>query len=303
MAVPARTLAFALLSVALLSCSAQGSGDPQDDPDTGGDEVGGDSTPIVDSPTSDAPTLDAPSDVGGDTGGGVDTGSEASPVDTGPGTPLDPPAGATSGGKGGAAASGTAKTTPTGVTYRLIAPGSGAAQPLMIVFSGTEGGAAMTSNLQSVAPSTGTSAVIFAVLDGTVYYGKGAAGADVLDDVRKSYDVDNDRTYLLGESAGTTAALQLGFDLRQSWFAAYWANDVNARAVPSKNAATLGFAPFGNAGPGGDFADANAIVAAMKSAGYRVPPPAPYDGAGAGTHGSPNQFVAAVSWFPGKSRK
>ena len=41
----------------------------------------------------------------------------------------------------------------------------------------------------------------------------------------------------------------------------------------------------------------------MQAAGYRLPNPAPYNGAGAGTHGDPNQFIAAVSFFPGKTRK
>jgi len=262
-------------------------------------------TPVV--PTDDTGSTDdtATEDTGttDDTAVGSDDGVDTTPVeDTATGT-LDPPSGKSSGGSGGGAASGVVKTTPGGITYRLIAPGSGASQPLLIVFSGTEGGAAMTSNLMSVRGATGTSSFIFAVLDGPTYYGKGAPGAEVLDEVRKAYDIDNDRTYLLGESAGTRSALQLGFDLRQSYFAAFWANDVNANAKPTKNAATLGFAPFGNAGPGGDFPDANAIVNAMKAAGYRTPPPAPYDGAGSGTHGAPEQFVAAIKWFPGKSRK
>ena len=98
--------------------------------------------------------------------------------------------------------------------------------------------------------------------------------------------MDNDRTFLLSESAGTSAGLQLGFDLRPSYFAAFWANDVNASATPSRSASALGFAPWGNAGPGGDFADANAIVAGMQSAGYRIAEPAPYGGPGAGTHGA-----------------
>ena len=40
----------------------------------------------------------------------------------------------------------------------------------------------------------------------------------------------------------------------------------------------------------------------MQTAGYRLPDPAPYDGPGAGQHGSTDQFLAAMSWFPGKSR-
>jgi hypothetical protein len=124
----------------------------------------------------------------------------------------------------------------------------------------------------------------------------------VLDDVRSDYDVDNDRTYLLSESAGTSAGLSLGLSLRQSYFAAYWANDVNASSTPELDAGELCFAPFGNAGPGGDYADANAIVNGMKNAGYQTPPPAPYDGPGSNQHGSTDQFLAALEWFAGKSR-
>ncbi len=240
-------------------------------------------------------------DTGTPTDDGTDTGTPP-PKDAPTGT-LDPPAGGSSGGSGGGPADGVVKKTPGGITYRLIAPSGSGKQPLMIVFSGTEGGATMTANLKGASGATGTGSFIFAVLDGPTYYGKGEPGVEVLDDVRKMYDIDNDRTYLLGESAGTRSALQLGFQLRQSYLAAYWANDVNANGKPGKTAAELGFAPYGNAGPGGDFADAKIIVDGMKAAGYQTPPPAPYDGPGAGTHGAPQQFVAALKWFPGKSRK
>ena len=78
---------------------------------------------------------------------------------------------------------------------------------------------------------------------------------------------------------------------------------MNATDAPQANAAALGFAPWGQVGPGGDFADAQSIVTAMMTAGYRLPSPAPYAGAGSTTHGDPNQFIAAISWFPGKTRK
>jgi predicted esterase len=217
---------------------------------------------------------------------------------------VNPPFGGSSGGSGGAAPVNGATVTASGITYRLIVPSSYAPAtpaPLLVVYSGTEGGAQMTNNLQSLGQTTGTSSFIRAVLDGVQYNGN--AGATVLDDVRAKYNIDNDRTYLFGESAGTTAALALGFRMRQSYFAAYWANDVVASDAPAQTAAQLGFAPHGQAGPGGDFTDANAIVQAMKTAGYRVPSPAPYDGNGAGTHGSPDQFMAALSWFPGKARR
>lgn len=215
----------------------------------------------------------------------------------------DPPFGGSSKGSGGPApVSGEVKQAGN-ISYRLIVPSSPASpSPLLIVYSGTEGGAQMTNNLTQVASFTKTDSFIRAVLDGTTYFGDGGAGAAVLDDVRSKYDIDNDRTYLLGESAGTSAALELGFSLRQSHFAAYWANDINATGSPSKTAADLGFAPWGQVGPGGQQALATQIVAAMAAAGYRLPDPAPYAGPGANVHGDPNQFIAAVSWFPGKSR-
>lgn len=161
----------------------------------------------------------------------------------------------------------------------------------------------MTQNLVNLSRVTGTTDFIFAVLDGVQYRGNGQAGAHVLDDVRSHYDVDNDRTYLLSESAGTGAGLELGLRLRQSWFAAYWANDVNQSMQPRLDSQELGFSPFGNAGPGGDFRDANTIVDGMRNAGYRTPAPAPYDGPGSDRHGSPDQFMAAMRWFPGKARQ
>jgi hypothetical protein len=63
-----------------------------------------------------------------------------------------------------------------------------------------------------------------------------------------------------------------------------------------------GSAPWGQAGPGGDTLDATSITSAMQSAGYQLPSPAPYAGAGAGTHGDINQLVAALGFFPGKAR-
>jgi hypothetical protein len=172
----------------------------------------------------------------------------------------------------------------------------------MIVISGTEGMNVMANNLAGLASQLGLGGVVFAVIDGPATFGNGLAGASVLDDVRQRFNVDNDRTYLLSESAGTRAGLSLGLSLRQSYFAAYWANDVNASATPSKTAAQLGFAPWGNAGPGGALAAATAIVNGMKSAGYRLPTDAPYSGSGSTQHGNPQQFIAALRFFVGKSR-
>ena len=259
----------------------------------------------TDGPTSGATATSTPTTTATDSASGADsTGDETTgSVDDSGGVGLDPPAGGSSGGAGGAAANGEQRTTDTGVTYFVIAPADAGPLPAMIVYSGTEGGGTMTQNLLGAAGATGNTGTVFAVLDGVTYNGNGQAGADVLDDVRADYDIDNDRTYLLSESAGTSAGLQLGLQLRQSYFAAYWANDVNTSETPLLTSAELGFEPFGNAGPGGDFADADAIVAGMVAAGYRTPPPAPYDGPGAGSHGDPQQFIAALSWFPGKTRQ
>lgn len=256
-------------------------------------DAGADATPSADA----AAARDSAADAASRDASLADAASDA------PASSVVPPFGDSSHGSGGAAGLNGATETAGSVTYRLIVPAAPAKPaPFLLVFSGTEGGAAMTSNLVSVGPSTGTDGFVRAVLDGVVYNGDGSAGATVLDDVRAKYDIDDDRTYLLSESAGTTAGLSLGFHLRQSYFAAYWVNDVNADDSPAKTAAALGFAPWGQVGPGGDFGDANAIVAAMQTAGYRLPNPAPYAGPGAGTHGDPSQFIAAVSFFPGKTR-
>ncbi len=261
----------------------------------------------------DSTTLDAATDTGSDgtttqdaisaNDAKVSDVSVDAPKDqqTGPGVP---PFGGSSNGSGGSSSLSGAAETAGSIGYQIIVPASPSKpSPLLIVFSGVEGGATMTNNLISVGPSTSTDGFIRAVLDGVTYNGNGAAGATVLDDVRAKYDIDNDRTYLLSESAGTTAGLQLGFHLRESYFAAYWVNDVNASDGPAQTSAQVGFQPWGQVGPGGDFTDANAIVTAMTNAGYRLPNPAPYNGTGSGTHGDPNQFIAAVSFFPGKSRK
>lgn len=265
---------------------------------------------------TDGATADAIAQVDAATDSTVVPGPDGAPLDATPPsdavpgpdvqtTGVVPPMGGSSGGAGGSTAPSGAWASAGTVDYRIIVPsGYLAAVParLMIVYSGTEGALNMTNNLLGVAGPFGLGDVIFAVLDGVTYNGNGAAGAAVLDDVRSRYNIDNDRTFLLSESAGTTAGLQLGLDLRQSYFAAYWANDVNAQATPVANAATLGFAPWGNAGPGGDFVDANAIVAGMQAAGYRLPADAPYSGTGSGTHGSQDQFLAAIAFFNGKSR-
>jgi len=267
-------------------------------PDTDDDDAQDD-----DASDDDASDDDASDDDGGDDDTGDDDASDDDGGDDDTGGPVDPPLYGSSGGSGGGACPQGCVETAGNVTYRIIVPsGVSTPAPLLVVYSGTEGGATMTSNMLQVAAHCGIGNAVVAVLDGVDYYGNGGAGATVLDDVRARYDIDNDRTYLLSESAGTSAGLELGFHLRQSYFAAFWANDVNASDVPGQTAAQLGFAPWGNAGPGGDFPDANAIVNGMDGAGYRLPGDAPYSGPGASQHGSTEQFLAAVGFFAGKSR-
>ncbi|HEY4120853.1 MAG TPA: hypothetical protein VGM56_23480, partial [Byssovorax sp.] len=241
----------------------------------------------------------------GATSTAVASSGATSAASTGPGGQSMLPFGGSSGGSGGPAPVDGTVMTAGGIDYRLIVPASysGSPTPFLLVYSGTEGGSLMTMDLQSVAPSTGTSGFIEAVIDGVVYNGDSSAGATVLDTVRSMYDVDDDRTYLLGESAGTSAAEGLAFHLRQAYFAAYWANDVNEVDAPASTASALGFAPWGQVGPGGETQIADAIVSGMQGAGYRLPSPAPYAGAGSGTHGDPNQFIAAVTFFVGKTRQ
>lgn len=272
----------------------------------------GDSTagpgPLGGAPTTSTPATAAdasasPSATARD-GGAPDSSPPPTPDAATP--PGSPPFGGSSGGTGGPAGLRAATMTAGAVSYRLTVPAAysaAKATPLLVVYSGTEGGAVMAQNLVSAGPSTGSDGFIEAVLDGVAYRGNGAAGATVMDAVRASYNIDNDRTYLLGESAGTTAALDLGLRLRQPAFAAYWANDVNARATPQANAQALGFQPFGQAGPGGDLADAEAIVAGMRAAGYRLDAVSPYAGPGSTTHGATEQFLAALRWFSGKARR
>lgn len=239
----------------------------------------------------------------GDTSRDTSADSGESGEDSGEPVTVEPPLGGSSGGSGGSDAPSATSVTVGGVTYQLLAPtgsASGRGVPLLLVFSGTEGANAMMSNMKQVARYAHLDDALVAVLDGQ--RSDAADGEAVLDDVRASFDVDNDRTWLLSESAGTTAGLQLGFHRRQSWFAAYWANDVNARDTPGATASELGVAPWGNAGPGGDDADAQAIVDGMRDAGYQLPADAPYSGAGSDTHGSTEQFLEAVSFFHDKRR-
>ena len=136
------------------------------------------------------------------------------------GTPpgVVPPLGGSSKGKGGGPSPSGKNVVHNGVSYILQVPSSyssASPMPLMIVFSGTEGASVMAQNMSSVAPYLGLPPMIVAVLDGKATFGNGQTGAVVLDHVRSLYNVSNDRTYLLSESAGTSAGLQLGFQLRR----------------------------------------------------------------------------------------
>jgi hypothetical protein len=159
----------------------------------------------------------------------------------------------------------------------------------------------MTAALNQNIPQTGTSSIIFAVLDGYVSTKEQCCAA--MDYVRANYNISNDRTYMISESAGTSVGMQVAFDVRQSYFAAYWANDVMCAGAPAKTAAQLGFAPWGNASAGGNFTDADTIVANMKAANYRTPADAPYTGTGYDQHGNPEQLRAAMRFILGKTRQ
>jgi hypothetical protein len=286
-----------LVASTLAGCEA-GQVTPEDaaNGDSGAEEIAGDAG------ADDGCAADPE---GADDGGFFE---ESGPPDDGGGTGVQPPLGGSSGGNGGPIPLTCSPATAAGGTiqFRIQVPSSvNPAVPnrLMIVYSGTEGGDQMCQNVANLGPQVGLGDVIFAVLDGVQYYGDGQAGAAALDGLRAAYDIDNDRTFLFSESAGTSAGEQLGFHLRQSFFAAYWVNDLNQADGPGSTAMELGFAPWGNSGPGGDFADANAVVGAMRIAGYRIEEPAPYNGTGCDQHGSPDQFVAALRWFSGKSRQ
>jgi hypothetical protein len=66
-----------------------------------------------------------------------------------------------------------ATVTTGSITYSIIVPSSYAPStpnPFLLVYSGTEGGAQMTENLENLAGAgLGIQGFIFAVLDGVVY--------------------------------------------------------------------------------------------------------------------------------------
>ncbi|TET31451.1 MAG: hypothetical protein E3J72_22305 [Planctomycetota bacterium] len=162
----------------------------------------------------------------------------------------------------------------------------------------------MASNLSGMLSSS----IMAVVFDGRQYMmgDSGGDGAAALDQCREKYNIDNDRTYLLGESAGTGGARDLSMQ-RQSYFAAYWANDVEqpmSSWQAPKTAAELGFAPWGQIGPGGQpLAVTQPIIERMRAAGYRLDDPSPYAGPGYNQHGNIQQLQAALAWFVGKTRQ
>jgi hypothetical protein len=310
------TFCSLLLCLAVSGCGERDEYDPEEGiwvPDTAGDTAGdgegGNDDGNGEDGGDDGPKPDAGDDDGGD-GDGGDTGNDDGGDtgnddggDTGGDLPdLDPPAGESSGGAGGPQGSGVVLQTPTGEEYRIITPNGPPPYEFLLVLSGVEGGPAMTNNLLSLGGQTGTNHMLRAVIDGKIYFNNETVGERVLDDVRNRYDVDNDRTYLLSESAGTISGLYVGFVHRQSYFAAYWANDINAGTDPVLHADDIGFAPYGGVGPGGEIQGANDLVNRMNAKGYKLPPPAPYDGPGYQTHGDINQFIYALGWFDGKTR-
>ncbi|TET33471.1 MAG: hypothetical protein E3J72_16765 [Planctomycetota bacterium] len=241
---------------------------------------------------------------GGGSGGGTGTGSGTGGTGTGTGGnggggtsgTGEPPFGESSNGSGGGASG----------DFILVnaSAASGGPTPLLIVYSGTEGSSAMASNLNGMLSSS----IMAVVFDGRQYMSgdSGGDGAAALDQCREKYNIDNDRTYLLGESAGTGGARDLSMQ-RQSYFAAYWANDVEqpmSSWQAPKTAAELGFAPWGQIGPGGQPAAAtDPIIQRMRDAGYRLDDPSPYAGPGCNQHGSFEQLQAALAWFVGKTRQ
>lgn len=280
-----------------------GPGEPGQGPDTGAGDNGSGDNGSGDNGSGDNGSGDNGS---GDNGSGDNGGNGGNGGKGGNGgsDSVDPPLGASSGGDGGSDSPTPTAVSWGGVDSRLLAPtgsSSGHRVPFLLVISGTEGADAMMNNMKQVTGYAHISDAIVVVLDGQSV--NGAEAATVVDEVRDAYDVDNDRTWLLSESAGTTPGLSVGLNLRQSYFAAYWVNDVNTRDTPAETAEALGFAPWGNAGPGGDTADAEAIVDGMRAAGYQLPDDAPYSGPGSTSHGSSAQFLEAVSFFSDKARE
>lgn len=241
------------------------------------------------------------------------TDGDARPVGDGGGSDraasaIQPPRGASSRGSGGGTAPTGSFVTVGAVQYALIVPSAYRANqpaPLVVVVAGAQGAAALANALLLNAASVGPSGAILAVVDAMIYVDAAGAAAQTLDDVRARYNVDNDRTYLLGDAEGVAAAFELGLQRRQSWFAALWGNDLVAVPLsrPARSAAEVGVAPWANVSPGGLTVFARQVVAALREGGYRLPQDAPYGGSGATTRGSVAAQQAALRFFADKVRQ
>ena len=112
-------------------------------------------------------------------------------------------------------------TQAGGIQYRLVVPSSyvaGHATPLLIVYSGTEGGQQMTSNLMQVASFTGSASFIEAVLDGVTYNGNGNAGATVLDDRSEEHTSElQSLAYLVCRLLLRSEERRVGKECRSRW--------------------------------------------------------------------------------------
>jgi hypothetical protein len=238
---------------------------------------------------------------------------------------LVPPRGQSSNGQGGQAGLDGQLVRTAQVEYYLFVPNNyrGAPTPFLLVFTGVEGAVRQSAGglvsplpgevdfLKIWIPQVGLSNFIICIIDTPAYYQKGIKnaalaplGAAAMDDVRAKYNIDNDRMNLLGESMGTHAGEEMGFRLRQSYFASYYLNDVTSPVeAPAQNVAQLGFTPDSQVGPGGAYETANGLVANLRAAGYRLPPVAPYNGPGSNQHGSPVQLMEAYRFFAGKVRR
>lgn len=221
---------------------------------------------------------------------------------------IQPPRGASSRGSGGDTAPAGSFVTIGAVQYALIVPNTYRANqpaPLIVVVAGAQGAATLANALLLNAASVGPRGAILAVVDAMIYVDAAGAAAQMLDDVRARYNVDNDRSYLLGDAEGVAAAFELGLQRRQSWFAALWGNDLVAVPLsrPARGAAEVGVAPWANVSPGGLTAFARQVVAALREGGYRLPQDAPYGGSGATTRGSVATQQAALRFFADKVRQ
>ena len=154
-----------------------------------------------------AACVDSDNPGGGDAPGGYDSasGSDSAGDTALNGALADPPLDQSSEGSGGADAALTASLQASGVDYLLLAPTGSAVghrRPFLLVIAGAESARGMMNNLQQVAEYGGIDNALIAVVaasDGVT----ASDAAVVLDAVRASFDVDNDRTWLLSDTVGS----------------------------------------------------------------------------------------------------